>query len=118
MSDSFSFFEILKQILWEVPGLLVVIVGMLFITMRTMSKRTKSAAMVGLLLLLLDGLFGIFFRILPMLGSGPADWVYSIFDFISIICSVGGVVGLIIAVCSIDKADSEKTEADNPYQNA
>jgi heme A synthase len=115
MESTTSFFEILKAILWEAPGFLVVMAGILFLFLRTMPKRAKTFAYAGLLLLILDGIIGLTFRITGVFGGSYGGAIYQLLQFLSSLTPAAGVACLIAAVCADNKPEAKKAEVNNPY---
>jgi heme A synthase len=112
MESTTTLFEVFKAMLWEAPGFLVIMAGILFLFLRTMPKRAKTFAFAGLLLLLLDSIIGFSFRMIGIFGGSA---MYQILQFLSALIPAIAVACMITAVCADNKAEEKKPDADNPY---
>jgi hypothetical protein len=115
MGSTTTFFEVLKALLWEAPGFLVVMAGILFLFLRTMPKRAKTFAYAGLLLLILDSIIGFSFRAFGIFGGSYGGIMHQLLQLLSTLTPAAAVACLIAAVCADNKSEEKNPGANNPY---
>jgi uncharacterized membrane protein len=119
-SDNF-FVSMLGHLARIVPTILVCGIGIIVLQTRVIPRKTKTLAVLGLLLMIIDQLVAVTFSM--YLSSGGIDYSSQNFQLLQIsygviaqVLHAVALVLLIIAICNKDLAATKKETPENPYQ--
>lgn len=120
LSDNFLI-TLLGYLLRTFPTLLVCIIGIYVLKTRALPKQPQAYGIAGLVLLIAVAVAGVAFS--AYLGSGRMDYASAGFRMlqtgytvISQLLHSAALVLLVMAICSRDRQQAEKSDTANPYE--
>ena len=120
MLDGNFFMNLLSQLAWSAPTLLVCIIGIMVMQTRPLSRKTKTLGSAGLALVALGALGGIVFN--AYLSSGSMGYSSPSFGFMQtgysasmMVLRLASLILLVMAICNKDQTANNAQQIDNPY---
>jgi len=122
MSDASVLYTLLSQMVFLLPTLLICIFGIVMVHKRLPAGKARKAGVLGFSLLLMGAFANLLFYVVinrllssqDYSGHGNMPMINTLYRFISLLHS-GGLIFLIIALCSREPAGAEKIDQQNPY---
>ncbi|MGH8050986.1 MAG: hypothetical protein ACREPB_10045 [Arenimonas sp.] len=113
--------NLLSQLAWSLPTLLVCIVGIIMMQTRALPRKTKTLGSAGLALVVLGAMGGIAFNV--YLSAGGMDYSSAGFRFmqtgysaIMLVLRVASLALLVMAICNKEQVATPDNTVGNPYQ--
>jgi uncharacterized membrane protein len=120
MLDGNFLMNLLSQLAWSVPTLLVCIVGIMIMQARLLPRKTKTFGSAGLALIVLSALSGIVFN--AYVSAGGIDYSSTSFGYVQtgysaimMVLRVASLILLVMAICSKEQPATTTQKTDNPY---
>jgi hypothetical protein len=120
MSNEYSLFTLLSQLMWSAPTLIVCLIGIIMLRTRAISNKAKNFGAAGLALVALGAVAGVAYS--GFISSGGISYSSDSFRFFQMgysaiiqLLHVVSLIFLIIAICSKDKVPAAGNELPNPY---
>lgn len=121
MFDDGFFMNMLRQLVWSLPTLLVCIVGIMMMQTRPLPRKTKTLGTAGLVLVVLGAMGGIVFN--TYLSIGSLDYSGAGFRYVQMgygalmqILHITSLILMVMAIFNKDNTATTGNSVENPYE--